>query len=171
MKRILEHLLLLPLVVILQTIVLPGVPLCDPGVIYVLHLALAAGLMEGWILTAIAGIAMDGVSGVPAGIYLMSYLWLFGGIRWVCQFLKAGSPLFVIFSVVAGVLIENGFVILVLLFGGHPVGHAGLETLPAQLLSGATLAIPVQALMLKLGGWLFVSWDAGGDETSGEGGH
>ena len=96
---------------ILQTTVLPGLPLLDRCydllIPYIIYLGLNCSPRVGMVLALTFGLVMDNLSGGPFGLYLVIYFWLFAGFRWMRKYLHAGHILLLPFVIAAAVLIEN----------------------------------------------------------------
>jgi cell shape-determining protein MreD len=98
--------------VILQTVVLPVLPLLDKFydlmIPFIVYLGLSRSVRESLPFVLFLGFIMDNLSGSPFGLYLTSYFWLFVGVKGITKLLQVGNRLFIIMLIVAcGVLIEN----------------------------------------------------------------
>ena len=98
--------------VILQTTVMPNLPLLDSFydllIPVIVFLGLSRPVRESLPFVFFLGFIMDNLSGSPFGLYLTSYFWLFIAVKGVTQLLQVGNRLFIITLIVAaGVLIEN----------------------------------------------------------------
>lgn len=58
-------------------------------------------------MVVILGIVMDSLSGVPFGLHLTSYVWLFLGVFWLKQFLHVFNYFLLSLIMMLGVVIEN----------------------------------------------------------------
>lgn len=74
---------------------------------FILYLSLFRPFSEGILVSVFIGFVMDSISGGPFGLYITSYFWVFIGVRWVIQYLHAGSFVLLTFAVGIGVLVEN----------------------------------------------------------------
>ena len=100
------------LLVILQTAVLPYLPLLDRFydilIPFVVFLSLSRPVRESLPVVFLLGFIMDNLSGSPFALYLTAYIWLFVGVRGMTRLLQIGNRVFIITLIVAaGVLVEN----------------------------------------------------------------
>jgi hypothetical protein len=97
--------------VVLQTAVVPYVPLLDGfydlTACLVIYLGLFRPVREGAVVVLIMGFVMDTLSGAPFGLYLVSYVWLFIGIRWVIGYLRVTNTLLLPLALVSGILLQS----------------------------------------------------------------
>ena len=98
--------------VILQTAVLPELPLLDRFydlmIPFVVYLGLSRPVRESLPFVFLLGFIMDNLSGSPVGLYLTTYFWLFAGVKGITKLVQVGNrPLIVMLIVAAGVLVEN----------------------------------------------------------------
>ena len=98
--------------VILQTAVLPVLPLLDRFydlmIPFVVYLGLSRPIRESLPFVLFLGLIMDNLSGSPVGLYLTTYVWLFVGVKGITKLLQVGNRLVVIMLIIAaGVLVEN----------------------------------------------------------------
>ena len=98
--------------VILQTTVMPNLPLLDSFydllIPFVVFLGLSRPIRESLPFIFFLGFIMDNLSGSPFGLYLTAYFWLFIGVKGITRLLQVGNRLFIIALIVAaGVLLEN----------------------------------------------------------------
>ena len=97
--------------VVFQTAWLPALFTCDcyldlllPLVIYV---SIFRPVIESIFLILFFGLVMDSLSGGPFGLYMITYLWLFLGVRGSMRLLDAGSYFLFPLILALSVLIEN----------------------------------------------------------------
>ena len=100
------------ILVILQTAVLPVLPLLDRFydlmIPFVVYLGLSRPIRESLPFVLFLGLIMDNLSGSPVGLYLTTYVWLFVGVKGITSLLQVGNRLVIIMLMIAtGVLIEN----------------------------------------------------------------
>ena len=100
------------LLVILQTTVMPYLPLLDSFydilIPFIVFLGLYRPVRESLPFVIFLGFIMDNLSGTPFGLYLTAYFWMFVGVLGITKLLQVGNRLFIITLIVAvGVLIEN----------------------------------------------------------------
>ena len=81
--------------VILQTAVLPYVPLLDRLydliIAFVIYLGLYRPLRDGLILSFFLGFIMDNLSGSPFGLYLTIYCWLLIGAKSITTLIQVDN--------------------------------------------------------------------------------
>jgi rod shape-determining protein MreD len=98
--------------VILQTTVMPNLPLLDSFydllIPFIVFLGLSRPVRESLPFVFFMGFIMDNLSGSPFGLYLTAYFWLFVGVKGITKLIQVGNRLFIITLIAAaGVLIEN----------------------------------------------------------------
>ena len=98
--------------VILQTTVMPNLPLLDsfydPLIPLIVFLGLSRPVRESLPFVFFLGFIMDNLSGTPFGLYITSYFWLFVGVKGITKLLQVRDRLFITTLIIAaGVLIEN----------------------------------------------------------------
>jgi rod shape-determining protein MreD len=100
---------------IVQTTILPNIPVLrgmyDLLIPFVIFISICLPIRESLPFTLILGLIMDNLSGSPFGLYLTFYLWLFIGVRFIIQFLRASNKFFLSTVVIVAVSIENLFMI------------------------------------------------------------
>ncbi len=98
---------------LLQTSVLPSFGMFDNFydliIAFVVYLGVFRPVRESMPVIVFLGFVMDTVSGGPFGLYLTSYLWLYGGLKWIIRYLHVGNSVLVLFVVSAAVAVENVF--------------------------------------------------------------
>lgn len=124
---------------LLETVFFTGGHLCNLMILYVVYLALEARLSQGLFFTALAGLVLDGLSGAPSGVFSLTFLWIFFIVHWLRGFLRSASFLFALLAILAGILLENLFMLLAIAFAGQGGGNGAffVSVVPMQLLSGA----------------------------------
>ena len=98
--------------VLLQTTIMPGVPLLDRFydllLPFIVYLGFSRNVRESLPVVFFLGFIMDNLSGGPFGLYLTTYCWLYVGVKWITQLLQIGDRLIMVaLIIVAGVLAEN----------------------------------------------------------------
>ena len=98
--------------VILQTSVMPSLPLLDSFydllIPFIVYLGLYRPVRESLPFVFFLGFIMDNLSGSPSGLYLTAYFWLYAGVLGLTKLVQVGNRLFIITLIMAaGVLIEN----------------------------------------------------------------
>lgn len=128
--------------VVLQTAVIPQFRLLDGfydlTACLVIYLGLFRPVREGAAVVLIMGFVMDTLSGGPLGLYLVSYVWLFIGIRWVIGYLRVANTLLLPLAVVSGILLQSGIFLACVSFLGAEAALPpdGLRLLAAQAVWG-----------------------------------
>jgi cell shape-determining protein MreD len=129
------------LLVILQTAVVPVLPLLDRFydlmIPFTVYLGLSRPVRESLPFVFLLGFIMDNLSGSPFGLYLTTYFWLFVGVKGITKLLQVGNRLFIIMLIVAaGVLVENLIVLGTLTILGPDQQLAGdaAKTVTIQVL-------------------------------------
>ncbi len=150
--------------VILKTALLPlsstAVGACDLLVPFIAFLGLYRPLKEGLPAVIFLGIVVDNLSGAPFGLFLTTYIWLYGGSRLIIRFLHAGSLFIFITAVGAAVFIENAYlaVSVKLFFGGYIALQVGLQKTAIETIWGVLLAPlylgALQYTVKRWGEWL-----------------
>ena len=149
------------LVIMFQTIIVSSLPLLNGLADLVLLVLVAWGLQDrvkhAWIWTAIAGLMMEYVSGLPQFIPLVSYLLVMVVARVVRRRVWQ-TPILAMFLVTfIGSIITQGAALAALLAIGAPLSIAdsvNLVILPGTLLN-LLLALPVFAVVVDLAQWLY----------------
>ncbi len=62
---------------------------------------------ESILIILVLGTIMDALSGSPAGLYVVSYLWVFAGVRGSMYFLDAGSLFLFPLILAVGIILQN----------------------------------------------------------------
>jgi rod shape-determining protein MreD len=121
------HLIICLFLIIFQTTVLAEAPahLYDLLSPFVVFLGVCRRPREAIPVLALAGLAMDGISGGVFGVHLSAYLWIYIGVRWAIQFLHVGNVILLPLLVAVGVAFESlvvAFSAVVLASSPWPVG-------------------------------------------------
>ena len=99
------------LLVILQTTVLPNVPLAghfyDLLIPLLIYLTLFRPSHESLPFVFFLGLLMDNLSGTPFGLYLTTYFWIYVGVKMVASYLRVGNRIMLALIVCCGVLVQN----------------------------------------------------------------
>ena len=99
------------LLVILQTTVLPNIPLAgnfyDLLIPLLIYLTLFRPSHESLPFVFFLGLLMDNLSGTPFGLYLTTYFWIYIGVKMVASYLRVGNRIMLALIVCCGVLIQN----------------------------------------------------------------
>jgi rod shape-determining protein MreD len=146
---------------VLQTAILSQIPLlhgtADLVLLAVVAWALQKRVQTAWHWGIIGGLMVSFVSGLPLGVYLVSYLLSIGlalALRrrvWQAPFL---AMLVVVFF---ATLISHLLAVLALRLSGvglQPLEAINLVTLPSILLN-LLLAIPIYTLVSDLANWIY----------------
>jgi cell shape-determining protein MreD len=136
---ILFYILVSLCLVLIKTTLIPGMPLFDkfydlllPIIIY---LSFFRSKVEGVPIVLFFGIIMDSLCGGPMGLFLIIYIWLYVGMRWLAQFLHTGSVLLLALAVAIGVVFEIGILL------GYMALLAPRASIPAD--TGETVALQI----------------------------
>lgn len=144
------------LLVLLQTVVVPAVGWAggfyDLLLPWVIHLALFCRLRQGLPAVLFIGLLLDHLSGAPFGVFLTVYLWGFLGVRLVRRVLRAETPGVIAVLLLAAVLFENLFFLLVMELAGEarPLARDFLRETGAQLGWAILTGLPLAVLMVGL---------------------
>ena len=127
--------------VILQTTVMPYIPLLDKFydllIPFIVYLSLSRPVRESLPFVLFLGFIMDNLSGGPFGLYLTTYFWLYLGVMGITMFIQVGNRLSIITIVIAsGVLFENLILLGSFAILGNRQQFAGnaIEIVAAQIL-------------------------------------
>lgn len=103
------------ILVILQTTVLPNIPLTgqfyDLLIPLLIYLTLFRPPHESLPFVFFLGLLMDNLSGTPFGLYLTTYLWIYIGVKLVASYLRVGNRILMALIVCGGVLVQNILII------------------------------------------------------------
>jgi rod shape-determining protein MreD len=147
--------------VILQTTVMPNLPLLDSFydllIPFIVFLGLSRPVRESLPFVFFMGFIMDNLSGSPFGLYLTAYFWLFVGVKGITKLIQVGNRLFIITLIAAaGVLIENLIFLGTLTIFGPDQQLAGdaVKTVTIQVLwaiwTGPIFLVVFQGLQNRL---------------------
>jgi hypothetical protein len=166
------HLIVCLLLILFQTTLLTAdgsIYLYDLLVPFVVYLGVYRLPREALPVLVIAGLTMDGISGVVFGVHLSGYLWMYGGVRWAIQFLHVGNVILLPLLVSAGVAFKSlatAFSAVVLASAPWPV-ESVWPVVTGQVLWGARtgplrmlLFIRGQKTVARTGKSLFADRDA-----------
>jgi cell shape-determining protein MreD len=150
------------LLILIQTALLPQIPMRPPLdllVVQVVFTALSLPGLKGGAVIVMTGLLADGLSGSPFGLYITSYFWLFLSLQIATQVLHVYSRILIYLAILAGILFENLVALLALtVSGANPSTMMwAVEQGGRQLLWGAVLGPTVYALLgvgYRLGGLL-----------------
>jgi hypothetical protein len=96
--------------VLIKTTLIPGLPLFekfyDLLIPIIIYLSFFRSKLEGIPIVVFFGLIMDSLCGGPMGLYLVTYIWLYMGMRWIAQFLHTGSFVLLTIAVAIGVVFE-----------------------------------------------------------------
>lgn len=97
--------------VTIKTTLIPALPLFekfyDLLIPIIVYLSLFRSMKEGVPIVVFFGLIMDSLCGGPAGLYLVTYIWLYAGMWWLSQFLHTRSIVLLALSVTLGVVFEG----------------------------------------------------------------
>jgi cell shape-determining protein MreD len=136
---ILFYILVSLCLVLIKTTLIPGMPLFDkfydlllPIIIY---LSFFRSKVEGVPIVLFFGVIMDSLCGGPMGLFLIIYIWLYVGMRWLAQFLHTGSLMLLALAVAIGVVFEIGILL------GYMAILAPRASIPVD--AGETVALQI----------------------------
>ena len=136
---ILFYILVSLCLVLIKTTLIPGMPLFDkfydlllPIIIY---LSFFRSKVEGVPIVLFFGVIMDSLCGGPMGLFLIIYIWLYVGMRWLAQFLHTGSVVLLALAVAIGVVFEIGILL------GYMAILAPRASIPVD--TGETVALQI----------------------------
>lgn len=96
---------------VVQTVFLHSLSPCcrsfDMLMPLVAYLSVCRPVPESVALAVVFGAGMDALSGGPFGFYIVTYVWLFFGVRGSMKFLDAGSYFLFPLILMAGMVMEN----------------------------------------------------------------
>ncbi len=120
------YLLLCLILIVLQTTILPNsfgsLRFYDLIIPVAIYFSLYRPFREGFPVLLLAALAMDMISGAPAGIYLTTYIWLFLAFRQTWRFFDVKHSYFYPVLVVIGVLFQLLiFWVVISIHAGHVV--------------------------------------------------
>jgi rod shape-determining protein MreD len=127
--------------VILQTTVMPYIPLLDKFydllIPFIVYLGLSRPVRESLPFGLFLGFIMDNLSGGPFGLYLTTYFWLYVGVKGITMFIQVRNRLIIITIVIAsGVLFENLILLgsFAILNNGQQFAGNAIEIVATQIL-------------------------------------
>ena len=126
--------------VIIKTTLIPGILIFDKFydllIPIVVYLGFFRSLKEGIPVVLFFGLIMDSLCGGPVGLYLTSYLWLYGAVRWLSQYLHAGNLLILTIAVACGVVFEILILLgyMSLLAPNASIPEDAMETVSLQIM-------------------------------------
>jgi cell shape-determining protein MreD len=136
---ILFYILVSLCLVLIKTTLIPGMPLFDkfydlllPIIIY---LSFFRSKVEGVPIVLFFGVIMDSLCGGPMGLFLIIYIWLYVGMRWLAQFLHTGSLMLLALAIAIGVVFEIGILL------GYMAILAPRASIPVD--AGETVALQI----------------------------
>lgn len=100
----------LMLIIIQSTVLavwLPFAGLYDLLIPIVLYYAIFRSPGEALFVIPFMGLLMDAVTGGPFGLYMLTYVWVFAGIRAIIRYIHGTSIVFLSAAVVVSVAVEH----------------------------------------------------------------
>lgn len=125
-------------VIVLQTSILPLVPLLDRFydlvLPFILFLSLYRPVSESVVSLLAAGCLMDALSGGPAGLYVTGYLWIYLALIWLVRFLHLYDSILLPFVVAGSALLQHLIFLAGSSLGSRPIELNGavLKTIGLQ---------------------------------------
>ncbi|MDY6906056.1 MAG: rod shape-determining protein MreD [Thermodesulfobacteriota bacterium] len=99
------------LLMILQSTILaiwlPFAGLYDLLIPVVLYLAIFRPPGDSAVIIPVMGLITDAVTGGPFGVYILTYVWLFAGIRAIIRYIHGTSLVFLSLAVAVSVAVEH----------------------------------------------------------------
>ena len=103
------------LLVIIRTALIPILPVIDKFYDLLIPIIIYLGFFrpkrEGIPVVLFSGYIMDSLCGGPLGLYLIIYIWIYIAVRWVGQFLSAGSFMMPVLAIISAVAFEVVFLL------------------------------------------------------------
>lgn len=126
-----------------QTVVAPNMPVSwqmyDIVLVMIIYIGLFRPVAEGGGSVLVLGVLMDGLAGSPFWTYTTTYFWLLIIVKWLIQFLNAGSVLLFMFAMCMGIVLENSILMFTakgrVIFSGLSIGE--FQVLMSQVIWGA----------------------------------
>lgn len=126
-----------------QTVMAPNMPVAwqmyDIVLVMIIYIGLFRPAAEGIGAVVVLGMLMDGLAGSPFWTYTTTYFWLLVIVKWLIQFLNAGSVLLFMFAMCMGIVLENSILMFtakgVVIFSGLSI--AELRVFISQVIWGA----------------------------------
>lgn len=149
---VLGYTLVSTLLILIQTALLPQIPMRPPFdllVVQVVFTALSLPGLKGGAVILMTGLLVDGLSGSPFGLYITSYFWLFLSLQIATQVLHVYSLVLIYLAILAGILFENLVALLALGVSGANASTLvwAVEQGGMQFLWGTVLGPIVYALL------------------------
>lgn len=134
--------------------VLPLFDLLLPLVVYISILGPALHCIA---LIIVLGALMDAVSGSPFGLYVVTYLWVFIGVRGSMCFLDAGSLFLFPLILAGGIMLEN--VLFAVCAHGIPFKVHQFFFLMKSALIEVTLGLIIAPFLLLFFNFIYLRYD------------
>jgi len=154
------HSLLCLVLVIVQTVVLPGFGgggVYDLLLMFVFFLGLYRPAREAVPVIVILGFILDNLSGAPFGVYLTAYFWLFFSVRWITRFFRVRNLVLMPVIIASGILMKNVVFIGTVAMGlSWPEFHLGVAQKVGYQLLWALATGPVIIVFFS---WLHTRWE------------
>ncbi len=157
--------------VIIKTTLIPGLPLFDKFydllIPIIIYLSFFRPKREGIPIVIFFGFIMDSLCGGPVGLYLVTYIWLYLGMRWLSFFLHTGSWFLLAVAVAMGVTFEImvllGYMALLAPKASIPVDATGTVLLQIiwALITGPLILVIISWAQKRLDVWrekIFAEW-------------
>jgi len=140
--------------VICQTTLLPRLGFAghffDLLLPWVIYLAAFRPVHETLFFVLFMGALMDNLSGGPFGLYLISYVWLFIGVRLAAAVVRAENPMVLVLIIVAAVAFQNALFVATLGISGAGVLSSGdVIRVISEQVGWVLLAGPILALGMR----------------------
>lgn len=144
------------IIALFQTVILVNAPFIhhvyDIILVLIIYVGLFRPVTEGIAVVFIIGIFMDGLSGSPFWVYTTTYFWLLIVVKWLIQYLNAGSIILLPFTMLIGILLENSIFLMVSKGLDLPSGLSvsDIQKIVSQIIWGTLTGPPVIMLVKKM---------------------
>ncbi|MBU0995702.1 MAG: hypothetical protein KJ737_24675 [Proteobacteria bacterium] len=144
------------IIVVFQTVILVNSPFIrhvyDIILVLIIYVGLFRPVSEGVAVVFIVGVFMDGLSGSPFWAHTTTYFWLLIIVKWLIQFLNAGSMILLPFTVLIGILLENSIFLMVSKGIALPSGLlvSDIHKIFSQIIWGTITGPPAIILVKKM---------------------
>lgn len=143
-------------ILLVQTVILANPSFVRHAYDIMLILIVYSGLFrpaaEGLSLVFLTGVFMDGLSGGSFWTHTTSYFWFLLILKWMIQFLNAGSIILLPFTILIGILFENAIFVLASKGSDLSAGLSAdtIQNIFSQITWGITTGPPAVLLIKKI---------------------
>jgi rod shape-determining protein MreD len=97
--------------VTVQTVIIPVFPILyefyDILLVFVVFCSFSESTGTGLFFVLLSGFMMDSLSGGAFGVFFITYIWLYGCIRWMIQYFHAQNIFLIFLLLLFGIIFEN----------------------------------------------------------------